>query len=329
MSLAHMPKSSNETIGLSMLNSSQIHSFGAGIVSLNNDFSTFYNLLGEVQTAIPLGYANPKIAFGKNQALVYDIGSNDYLIANSFGILSNHETDSRILSVSVDNETESYAIVTDDAGYNSSLRIYNVHNNEIFKWSTSTYNVLKTELFNNKVATISLKQDGLNLKSYLIVFDTKTGEQKFEYEFTNKFPIDLHIFPDESICVVFQNGFEFFDKNGTFVKNIDTISLQSYNFDTNHKIAYAVNNFDDTYGVYLMDSKGNVESSVTLQDKVTSLNLTSKYVYILAQNTLYKYDMYFNLIDFEYTEVNIINVIAYPNDTIYAVYSNEMQKLFK
>lgn len=328
LTLAHKSKASSVQINIDVNTDTSIHSFGTGLVSINTDFASFINLVGLSEADIPLGYSSPNIEFGKNQAIIYDIGQNDYIIANSFGVLSEHETSARILSVAVDDINENYAIVTDDTGYNSVLRVYNVRNNEIFKWSTSSYNIIRSSLYKDILATLCIKQDGINFISYLIVFDISSGEMLYEYPFADDFPIDMHIFENSNICVIFQNKLQFITKTGQLSNSSEHLALKSYNLDSHHNIIYATNNFDDTYSLCVADSTGKEISSKKLYEKINSIDLTPKYIYVLTNNTLYKYDYFLNLIDTEYTEVNILKVITFANDVVYAVYSDEMVKLF-
>lgn len=328
VTLAHKSKNSSVQIDINVNNDTKIYSFGSGIVSLDTDFASFINLIGTSEADIALGYTSPNIAFGKNQAVIYNLGSTDYLIANSFGILSENKTNARILGLYADDISENYAIITDDTGFNNVLRVYNANSNEIFKWSTSTYSIIKATLYGDMLSVLAIKQEGLDFKSYLISFNLKSDIPLFEYEFVGDMPIDMHIFEDRNIAVIFDNKITYVNKSGEHEKTTENLALKSYNLNSHHNMTYATNNFDDTYTLTIVDTKGAVQATTTIYEKVNSITKTNRYIYVLTQNTLYKYDYYFNLIETAYTEVNILNIIAFSNDMVYAVYSNELKKLF-
>lgn len=326
ISLAHKSDVSEVTIDVSTKNSSKTYAFGSGIINVDDDFATFFNLAGEIDSEIAINYQNPNVALGKNHAIIYDLGFYNLAIANSYGALYKMETQYRILGMGID-DNENYVIITDEMGYIGSVATFNSKNEQTFKWSTSTYNVINAKIDGNNLLTMNMYQDGINFKSNVILFDISKGESIFEYAFDDQFPIDAHIFPNGNICVVFQNQITFLSSTGAHIKDISNIALKAYNIDNEHNIIYVEDNFDNTYTLKLYDKTATLIATHTFEDSVEKIEVTSNYIYILTSEKLYKYDFYFNLIKEEQVQVGVFDILCFENNTIYAVYSDKLIRI--
>ncbi|MFI3227716.1 MAG: DUF5711 family protein [Clostridia bacterium] len=301
--------------------------FQNGFVTLDKDVLTYINAASRVDVEIPYAYQNPDIAVGKNQIITFDRQGYEFSSSNSFGETFSTQTSSKILDVSI-SPSDYFSVLTDEASYISALTVYNNSNKEIFKWSTSTYNVVSSiiDSSGDNMIALCIYQEDATIKSKIVLFDISKKEISAEVEFQDSIPIDASFFSNGNISVIFSDSICILDSDLQTLYSKNTANLYAYNVETTHNMLYAT---DDEIGVLItvLNSQGQEVASKTIDYTTKAFAMSNDAIYILTANYVYKYDLELNLIGQIYTETNIMGIIC-DNNTLYGIYSTGIKRLF-
>lgn len=326
ISLANDDEQISDNISVVIERTTSYDIFQNGFVTLDRDVLTYINAASRVDVEIPYAYQNPEIAVGDNQIITFDRQGYEFSASNSFGETFTGQTSSKILDVSI-SPSDYYAIITDEASYISAITVYNASNSEVFKWSTSSYNVVSARISDNgdKMVALCIHQEDAVMVSTLILFDISKKEILHQVEFDDQLPIDVSFFDNGNISVIFNGQICVLSNNLETIYSKEAINLHAYNIENGHNILYAV---DDGIGytVTVVSSAGEEVAQSQIDMTIKAYVVSNDAIYILTADYVYKYDLELNQAGQIYTESNIIGII-YEN-ALYGVYADRVIRLY-
>lgn len=326
VSLAHNTGEIDEDFSVIIERNTKYNLFKNGFVTLDRDILTYINAASLVDTQILYAYQNADMVVGNNQIITFDRNGYEYSISNSYGELLSQTTNSKILDISI-SKNDYYAVITDEASYISAIAVYNNLNKEIFKWSTSTYNVVSAIIDDTGDYMIALcvYQKDANLTTEIILFDISKKEIVNQTSILDQIPIDSIFLNNGNIAVILNGAICILDKDLQTIFYDDVTNLHAYNIENSHNILYAT---EDVFGVLvtIINSQGELITNSSLDLVIKGYIVSNNEFYILTSDFIYKYDFEFNLLNEIANENNYTGIIY--NNSLYGIYSGGAKKLF-
>ena len=165
------------------------------------------------QMEMNLSYANPVMRASNQYLLVFDRGAYRFTVTNTLSELYSQTMQSPVTNADI-SANGSVAIVTDEAGYKSAVTVYNIDNEQLYKWSSPDYYIMSAVLSpdGERLALFCFRQEGLTLQSRLFFTDIDSTEKPSESEsITNvdmngSLVLGMKYLGNNTVCVVCDNA---------------------------------------------------------------------------------------------------------------------------
>ena len=187
--------------------------FGNGLALSNDKTLTFELPSNYSQMEMNLSYANPVMRASNQYLLVFDRGAYRFTVTNTLSELYSQTMQSPVTNADI-SSNGSVAIVTDEAGYKSAVTVYNIDNEQLYKWSSPDYYIMSAVLSpdGKRLALFCFRQEGLTLSSKLFFTDIDSTEKPSESEtITNvdmngSLVLGMKYLGNNTVCVVCDNA---------------------------------------------------------------------------------------------------------------------------
>ncbi|MDO4286715.1 MAG: DUF5711 family protein [Eubacteriales bacterium] len=190
--------------------------FGNGLAicadnSLNFELPSKYS-----QMEMALTYANPVMRASNQYLLVFDRNAYRFTVTNTLSELYSQTMTSPILNADISTDG-SVAIVTDEAGYKSAVTVYNIDNEQLYKWSSPDYYIMSAVLSadGQRLALFCFKQDGLTLTSQLFFTDINSTESPENgVDMDSNLVLGMKFLGNNTVCAVCDNATYVISRSG-------------------------------------------------------------------------------------------------------------------
>lgn len=300
--------------------------FSNGVVTFDRDILTYTNPVSKVDAELSYAYQNSDMAVGTNIVIVFDRQGTEYSVSNNYGEIYLGKTTSPILNIVVA-KNDNYVIITDEASYIGAITVFDANNKEIFKWSTSTYNVVSASIDDKgeKLMALCIFQENTQIKSSAILFDIKNGEIIQTKTFINEIPIQSKFLDNGNFVILCRDLICILNDDFDIIYEEPSNNLSAYNFDSSHNILYAKDN-GANIEITIVDKNGNIVSTKNLSETIKAYSMSNDIIYILTTDFVYKFDLELNLLD-EIKVENTMMKIIYKNE-LFGVLPNKVVRLF-
>ena len=209
-------------------------------------------------------YANPVMRASNQYLLIFDRGAYRFTVTNTLNELYSQTMSSPITNADIA-ANGNVAIVTDEAGYKSAVRVYNVDNEHLYTWSTNDYYIMSAALSSDgqRLALFCFRQDGLTLTSKLffadISSDKKPNEGNDGIDMNGSLVLGMKFLGNNTVCTVCDSATYVVSRGGQIKYQKDYSSDDLIAFDlTNDCLALATEAYSQTgrAEVVLINARG-------------------------------------------------------------------------
>lgn len=168
------------------------------------------------QMETEMSYADPVLRASDRYLLTFDRGANRFTVSNTLSQLFTHSTRSSISNADIASNGN-VAVVTDEAGYKSAVTVYNIDNEQLYKWSSSDYYILSAALSSDgsHLALFCFQQDGLSLTSKLFFTDISSDAAPAQsVDMNGSLCAGLTFLGKSTVCAVCDNGVYVVSRSG-------------------------------------------------------------------------------------------------------------------
>lgn len=190
--------------------------FGNGLAicgdqSLNFELPSNYS-----QMEMSLSYANPIMRASNQYLLVFDRGAYRFTVTNTLSELYSQTIQSPVINADIA-ANGSVAIVTDEAGYKSAVTVFNIDNEQLYKWSSPDYYIMSAVLSSDgqRLALFCFKQDGLTLTSRLFFTDINSSASPEDgVDMNSSLVLGMKFLGNNTVCAVCDNAVYVVSRSG-------------------------------------------------------------------------------------------------------------------
>ena len=256
------------------------------------------------QMETEMSYADPVLRASDRYLLTFDRGANRFTVSNTLAQLFTHSTRSSISNADISNNG-TIAVVTDEAGYKSAVTVYNIDNEQLYKWSSSDYYIMATALSSDgsHLALFCFKQDGLTLTSQLMFAETGSNAAPQSIaDMEDSLCVGLTFLGNNTVCAVCDNGLYVVKRNGTvrYSQSYTSDDLIAFDLSSHDSVALCTTSYsqEGRAEITLLNSRGALtRSPLVLAEKPDSISYYNGRLAVLSGDTVAFYNRSLRQID--------------------------------
>ena len=256
------------------------------------------------QMETEMSYADPVLRASDRYLLTFDRGANRFTVSNTLSQLFTHSTRSSINSADIANNGN-VVVVTDEAGYKSAVTVYNIDNEQLYKWSSSDYYILSAALSpdGSHLALFCFKQDGLTLTSKLFFTDISSNAAPAKsVDMNGSLCAGLTFLGRSTVCAVCDNGVYVVSRSGNirYSQTYSSDDLIAFDMSSHDNVALCTTSYsqEGRAEITLVNSRGvSTRTPLVLADDPDSISYYDGRLAVLAGDTVTFYNRSLRPID--------------------------------
>ncbi len=270
-------------------------------------------------------FSRPAFSVNNNKAVIFDRNGTGYILITDKKIISSGNTAGVIITAEY-GENGNYAFALRGEKSTSVLAVFDKQGEVRFQWNCAYEHISSITLSDDGkfagVSTLNSENGAIYTVVHFFGFEYNSAlnTQKFpdvvalDLEFTT--PSTLTLFSNTGVFQVKKNGDEFKEVTKYF-------ESEFVSFDVNKKGNYAVclakYGSANVFDISIYSSSGKLKKSIPLDYKVTSLLMSNKYIFALAENCI----MVYNLNGRNVGTINVVGKLygVYPTDKYCFIHS--------
>ena len=231
------------------------------------------------------GFEKPVITVSKAKALIYGVGSHEYMIFDPSGLKNSAETENEIICGAV-SDSGVYALVTYSSNYASQVNVYSKRHKEIYKWfsANDTVNNVPLSSSGRKLAVSTYNSSSGVFNSKFNILNYKSATPEFTETYDNTLIYGIKDCNKSSVAVIKSNGVDFVkwhNKNVTTYK--DDYSIFFFRQSSSYSVAVFNRESDSTDNKIVIFAKnGNLKHTVKYSGTIKDICVKGRNIYCLA-----------------------------------------------
>lgn len=299
-------QSASDTTMISYPSSSPdaITPFGSGLAICDNGNLTIELPGSYTQMETEMSYADPVLRASDRYLLTFDRGANRFTVSNTLSQLFTHSTRSSISSADIANNGN-VAVVTDEAGYKSAVTVYNIDNEQLYKWSSSDYYIMSAALSpdGSRLALFCFQQDGLTLTSKLFFTDiSSNAAPEKSVDMNGSLCAGLTFLGRSTVCAVCDNGVYVVSRSGNirYSQTYSSDDLIAFDMSSHDNVALCTTSYsqEGRAEITLVNSHGiSTRTPLVLTEEPDSISYYDGRLAVLTGDTVTFYNSSLRTID--------------------------------
>lgn len=307
--------------------------FGNGLAicsdhSLNFELPSNYS-----QMEMNLAYANPAMCASNQYLLIFDRTGYRFTVTNTLSELYSQTMTSPIIHADISADGN-VAIVTDEAGYKSAVTVYNIDNEQLYKWSSPDYYIMSAALSadGQRLALFCFKQDGLTLTSRLFFTDINSTESPENgVDMNSNLVLGMKFLGNNTVCVVCDNATYVISRSGQIRYQRDYTSDDLIAFDlSNECIALATEAYSQNSRaeITLINARGMASRNpLSLQQEPDSISYCDGRLAVLTGDRVTFYSKSLREIDQQTNLAGVSRIYMRSSGTAIALFNSQARVL--
>lgn len=271
--------------------------FAGGLAVADSDTLYVAHPGGLHQLTLQLGYAHIALDTSEDYILAYDRGGTGLTITNSLSPLEldwgDDKLTSPILNASMGRDG-SFAVVTDEAGYKTAVRVFNKDQQLTYKWLTSEYYVQSAAVSpdGRRMAALAFRQNGTTLEGKLLLFDLGRQEIAAECSLGTSLGVEVRFLNDTVAAAVCDTGTYLVNLSGAAfcTQSYPVSDLIGFSFDDG-AVALARRSYTKSARseITLLLANGHLTGPLATGEELTGLSLAGGRLALLTSAGLHVY----------------------------------------
>lgn len=308
----------------------QFETSGSLLALASDSHLYLFNSAGDTVLSDQHSYARPTMAAANKRVLLYDRGGNSFRVDNSSGVVYEREMSNEIICAAL-NADGAAAVAAHEERYSGSVSVFNLQNQQVFKWYSADYQITGLTLEGSCLAVACLgARDGAIL-STVYQMDTGGGseQQVVSVEFSDMMVLSVRYLNNGSLCVIGDTKTVLLSASG------EVTAEYSY--------GKTVNDFCDDTGdvtvlslasstnaaeqeIVVLDQSAALLGSATVNREIKWLAAGNGSVFLLCSNEILQYDQHMNLLKSIEVRTDSSQVCVVGSD-LYVLGLGEISKL--
>lgn len=262
--------------------------FGEGLAVCGSNSLYVFSATGRLTCSESFTYRSPVMRSSEKFVLVYDEGTGNYSVYNSFSRVHSASIDKPIKDAVLSNSGY-YALITSSDLYNSTVELYDPDCSLINRYNKNGY-VSCVDVADGKVSVITCDAapDSARYSVELLVSDIKDPSAAVTTEFDAGYPLGCKIV-EGGVFIVCTDSIYFFDGSCNFVADYDFEgrSLNDFAFGSDSVcLLFKSHGFNISYDLLCIDSAASVVYSTEITDTVFDIDVCDDVSFVVTENSV-------------------------------------------
>ena len=298
---------------------------GDSFLVLTDKNVSVYDTNGNLAFTEKHTFSRPAFSVNDNKAVVFDRNGTGYILITDKQKISSGNTAGVIITAEY-GKNGNYAFSLRGDKSTSVLAVFDKQGEVRFQWNCAYEHIASITLSDDGkfagVATLNAENGAIYSTVHFFGFEYSSAlnTQKLvdiavlDLEFSNS--TTLTAFSDSGIYQIKKNGDEY--KEVTKYFSSEFISVDSNN-KGNYAVCLAKYGSANVFEISVFSQSGKLKESISLDYKVTSISMSNKYIFALAENSI----MVYNLNGRNVGEISIVGKLygIYPTDKYCFIHS--------
>lgn len=307
--------------------------FGNGLAICGDQMLSFELPSKYSQMEMNLSYANPVMRASSQYLLVFDRGANRFTVTNTLSELYSQTMSSPVINAEIA-ANGSVAIVTDEAGFKSAVTVYNIDNEQLYKWSSPDYYIMSAALSSDgqRLALFCFKQDGLSLTSQLFFTDINSTESPENgVDMGSSLVLGMKFLGNNTVCAVCDNKTYVVSRGGQIKYQTEYASDALIAFDLSDDcVALATESYSQSSraDIVLINARGTASRGpLSLSAEPDSISYCDGRLAVLTGDTVTFYSKSLREIDQQTNLAGVSRVYMRSGGTAIALFGSQARVL--
>lgn len=298
---------------------------GDSFLVLTDKNVSVYDTNGNLTFTEKHTFSRPAFSVNDNKAVVFDRNGTGYILITDKQRISSGNTAGVIITAEY-GQNGNYAFSLRGEKSTSVLAVFDKQGEVRFQWNCAYEHIASITLSDDGkfagVATLNAENGAIYSTVHFFGFEYSSAlnTQKLvdiavlDLQFSNS--TTLTAFSDSGIYQIKKNGDEF--KEVTKYFSSEFVSVASNN-KGNYAVCLAKYGSANVFEISLFSQSGKLKDAISLDYKVTSISMSNKYIFALAENSI----MVYNLNGRNVGEITIVGKLygIYPTDKYCFIHS--------
>lgn len=289
-----------------------------------------FNSAGDVVLSDQHSYARPTMATANGRVLLYDRSGNNFRLDSGSSVVYEREMSNEIICAAL-NADGAAAIAAHEERYSGSVSVFNLQNQQIFKWYSADYQITGLAFDGSRLAAACIgARDGAIL-STVNLMDTGQGsdQQVVSVEFPDMMILSVRFLSNGSLCVVGDSKTVVLSASGevlaeyNYGKNINDFCVAAGDI-TVLSLASSTNAAEQE--IVVLDQSAALLGSATINEEIKWITAGNGSVFLLSSNEILQYDQHMNLLKSMEVRTDSSQVCVIGSD-LYILGLGEISKL--
>lgn len=312
--------------------------FGNGLAICGDKTLNFELPSNYSQMEMGLSYANPVMRASNQYLLVFDRGAYRFTVTNTLSELYSQTMKSPVTNADIA-ANGSVAIVTDEAGFKSAVTVYNIDNEQLYKWSSPDYYIMSAVLSpdGKRLALFCFRQEGLSLTTRLFFTDIGSTETPGESEsiigidMNGSLVLGMKYLGSNTVCAVCDNATYVLSRSGQIRYRMEYGSDSLIAFDLSDDCAaLATESYSQSSraDIVLINARGTASRKpLSLSAEPDSISYSDGRLAVLSGDTVTFYSKSLREIDRQDNLMGVSRVYMRSGGTAIALFSSQARVL--
>jgi hypothetical protein len=266
----------------------QFATFGEGLAVCGSNSLSVFSATGRQTCSESFAYREPVLRASKKFILIYDEGTGNYSVYNSFSRVHSDEIDKPIKNA-VLSDNGYYALITSSDMYNSTVEIYNPDCSLINRYNKNGY-VSCVDVNNDSVAIITSEASfgSATFSIEILISAVDNPESAKTARFDSGYPLGCKIVT-EGVFVVCTDSVYFFDKDGNVISSysFDGRLLSDFSIgDTGVCLLFNSRGLGISYNLLFIDTLGAEAYRAEINETVFDIDIFNNVSFVLTEDTV-------------------------------------------
>ena len=280
------------------------------------------------------GFEKPVITASKAKALIYGVGSREYMIFDPSGLKNSAETENEIICGAV-SDSGVYALVTYSSNYASQVNVYSKRHKEIYKWfsANDTVNNVALSSSGKKLAVSTYNSSSGVFNSKFNILNYKSATPEFTETYDNTLIYGIKDSNKSSVAVIKSNGVDFVKwHNKNVTPYTDDYTISFFRQSSSYNVAVFNRESDSTDNkIVLLSKSGKLKYTVKYSGAINDICVKGRNIYCLSDTGITVLDFEGNIktvsvygfggVGLHVTSANVAVVVT--DNEIFRVKTNE------
>lgn len=278
-----------------------VNSMGGLITLITDTKLAFYTDSGKWLGSDAHGYANPVARTTTKKTLVYDNGGYKFKVVTKNQVVGSKTLTNKIIFAEISDDGY-VAVATQESRYYGCLTIYDDKLEELYKWYSSTYQLVGTDFYRNSsgCAVLGYTAENGGIVSAVVSLDFSSDKIVFEKKFPGVLGVSIAVKNSGNIAVVSDSKFNIIDSKGKDIG--EYVYNKQLSFASNVAANYTVLALTNTNSransqAVALDDKGKVIGSYVVDKSIKDVISDGSRIILLGTEKIYNLDMSLKLIN--------------------------------